>query len=128
MSSELGIRIRKIREFRNYTQTHLADKLNISQNAYSKIENGTSKLTTDRLEQLAKILDVPVESMLNSERQIFNFDNSPIEKFYGYIENLHEENKEVIQKTMNILEQQSQFLKQQNEILIKAIEAFTKKL
>ena len=128
MSSELGIRIRKIREFRNYTQTHLADKLNISQNAYSKIENGTSKLTTDRLEELAKILDVPVESMLNGERQIFNFDNSHIEKFYGYIEHLHEENKEIIQTTMNILEQQSQFLKQQNEILIKAIEAFTKKL
>ncbi|MDR3694839.1 helix-turn-helix transcriptional regulator [Mucilaginibacter sp.] len=30
--------IRKIREFRNYTQDYLAAKLQISQNAYSKIE------------------------------------------------------------------------------------------
>jgi len=115
MSMEIGMRIRKIREFRNYTQTHLAEKLNISQNAYSKIENGTSKLTTDRLEEVAKVLDVPVESILNNESKIFNIDNNHIEKFY--IEHLHEENKERIQ-----------VLKQQNEMLIKAIEALTKKL
>ena len=35
--------IRKIREFRNYTQDYLAAKLLISQNAYSKIELGYSK-------------------------------------------------------------------------------------
>ena len=128
MTAEIGLRIKNIREFRNYTQDHMASKLDISQNAYHKIENGTTKLTNDRLDQLAKILDVPVDSIVNGERQIFNFDNSHIEKFYGYIGNLHEENKEVLQKTMSILEQQSEFLKQQNEILIKAIEAFTKKL
>lgn len=130
MSSEIGVKIRKIREFRNYTQTHLADKLNISQNAYSKIENGTSKLSTDRLEEVAKILDVPVESFYTGEKQVFNLDNNhiEIEKFYGYIEHIQEENKEILQKTMQIMEQQSKFMQQQNEMLIKAIEAFTKKL
>ncbi|WP_163027667.1 helix-turn-helix domain-containing protein, partial [Pseudomonas viridiflava] len=37
--------IRKIREYRDYTQDYLAAKLKISQNAYSKIELGYSKLT-----------------------------------------------------------------------------------
>jgi transcriptional regulator with XRE-family HTH domain len=127
MSSETGYRIKKLREFRNFTQTHMADKLSISQNAYSKIESGTTQLTTDRLEQIAKVLDVPMESILNSEKQIFNFDNSHIEKFYSHIENLHDENKEAWQKAILILEEQNQYLKEQNSQLIKVIETMSKK-
>jgi len=126
-ATDTGFRIKKIREFRNYTQTHMADKLDISQNAYSKIENGVSQLTTERLEEIAKILDVPAESILNGERQIFNLDNNHIEKFYGHIEHLHEENKEVMQQTIKILEQQIDYLKQQNELLIKTLGAFNNK-
>ena len=121
MSVETGLKIKRIREHRNYTQQHMAEKLELSQNAYSKIENGTTKLTVDRLEEIAKILDVPVESILNSEKQVFNFENNRIDKFYGYIENLHEENKEILQA-------QIEFLQQQNEKLVKAIEALTNKI
>lgn len=56
--------IRKIREFRNYTQDYLAAKLAISQNAYSKIELGYSKLTVERLFQIASILDVKVMQLI----------------------------------------------------------------
>ncbi len=56
--------IRKIREYRNYTQDYLAAKLKISQNAYSKIELGYSKLTIDRLFQIAAILEVEVPHVL----------------------------------------------------------------
>lgn len=56
--------IRKIREYRNYTQDYLAAKLEISQNAYSKIELGYSKLTLDRLFHIAIILGVEVTQLL----------------------------------------------------------------
>ena len=56
--------IRKIREYRDYTQDYLAAKLKISQNAYSKIELGYSKLTIDRLFQIALILEVEVTHLL----------------------------------------------------------------
>ncbi|KIA92792.1 transcriptional regulator [Pedobacter kyungheensis] len=56
--------IRKIREYRDYTQDYLAAKLKISQNAYSKIELGYSKLTIDRLFQIATILEVEVSHLL----------------------------------------------------------------
>ncbi|RZL23797.1 MAG: XRE family transcriptional regulator [Pedobacter sp.] len=56
--------IRKIREYRDYTQDYLAAKLKISQNAYSKIELGYSKLTIDRLFQIATILEVEVTHLL----------------------------------------------------------------
>lgn len=56
--------IRKIREFRNYTQDYLAAKLTISQNAYSKIELGYSKLTVERLFHIASVLDVKVTDLI----------------------------------------------------------------
>lgn len=56
--------IRKIREYRNYTQDYLAAKLLISQNAYSKIELGYSKITLDRLFQIAIILEIEVMQLI----------------------------------------------------------------
>ena len=54
--------IRKLREFRDYTQDYLAAKLNISQNAYSKIELGYSRITLERLFVIASVLEVnPVD-------------------------------------------------------------------
>ena len=118
---DTGLRIKKIREYKNYTQQHMADKLELSQNAYCKIENGTTKLTTDRLEAIAGILDVPIESILAGDKQVFNLENNNIERFYDYIENLHEENKELMQK-------QIEYLQMQNEVLLKTIEKLTSKL
>lgn len=54
--------IRKIREEKNYTQEYLAAKLKISQNAYSKIELGYTKITLERLFQIAEVLETsPIE-------------------------------------------------------------------
>ncbi|WP_231458700.1 helix-turn-helix domain-containing protein [Pedobacter sp. Leaf132] len=60
--------IRKIREYRDYTQDYLAAKLKISQNAYSKIELGYSKLTIERLFQISAILDIDVTQVLTMEQ------------------------------------------------------------
>lgn len=118
MSIETALKIRKIREYRDYTQQYMADSLELSQNAYCKIENGTTKLTIDRLETIATILDVPLESLLSSEKQTFNIEKN--ERIYGHIENLYEANKELLEKQITLLQQQ-------NEYLLKTIEAITKK-
>ncbi|TLV01070.1 helix-turn-helix domain-containing protein [Dyadobacter luticola] len=61
--------IRKIREFRDYTQEYLAMKLGISQNAYSKIELAYTRITLERLIQIAQILEVDSVDLIkgNSE-------------------------------------------------------------
>lgn len=61
------INIRKIREYRNYSQQYVANKLSISQNAYSKIELFQSSITLNRLFQIAVILDVEVKHLLQVE-------------------------------------------------------------
>lgn len=72
MRSELELKIksvasniRKVREQRNYTQEYLAAKLNISQNAYSKIELGYTKITVERLFYIAIILEVDPIDLIN---------------------------------------------------------------
>ncbi|UCJ07924.1 helix-turn-helix domain-containing protein [Chitinophaga pendula] len=56
-------KIRQIRLARNFTQEYIALELGISQNAYSKIENGQVNMTVDRLGRVADILKVPVSEL-----------------------------------------------------------------
>lgn len=41
--------IRRLRHLRGYKQADMADRLGISTKAYSKLENGQTRLTVDRL-------------------------------------------------------------------------------
>lgn len=56
--------IRKEREKRNYTQQYMADSLKISQNAYSKLELGSTKITVARLFEIAFILGTTPSSFI----------------------------------------------------------------
>jgi transcriptional regulator with XRE-family HTH domain len=69
-TKEVVSNIRKIREFRNYTQDYLAAKLQISQNAYSKIELGYSSITLTRLISIAEILEVNLLDIINSDGDV----------------------------------------------------------
>ncbi|TCD03352.1 helix-turn-helix domain-containing protein [Pedobacter psychroterrae] len=63
--------IRKVRDVRNYTQDYLAAKLGISQNAYSKIELGYSKITLERLFTISTILEIEVMQLLDADSTDF---------------------------------------------------------
>jgi transcriptional regulator with XRE-family HTH domain len=58
-------KIRERREFLNYTQEYVAHKLNISQNAYSKIECGHSGLNIERLLEIALVLEADIIQFLS---------------------------------------------------------------
>ncbi|WP_461448836.1 helix-turn-helix domain-containing protein [Mucilaginibacter sp.] len=61
----IAANIRNKREYRNYTQEYLAAKLDISQNAYSKIELGYTKITVERLFQIAEVLAFEVSELID---------------------------------------------------------------
>ena len=118
----LGTKIKKYREAKNYTQEHMAHEMDISQNTYSKLETGGIRLTVDRLMRISEILDIPLEEMLSNDKQAFTFNNSNIDKFYGYIETMHEDNKELINTTIKILSDQLAHAQRENEKLLEIIQ------
>src|SRR4051794_19688219 len=68
----IGRKISRIRELRGMKQDSLAFELGVSQQTISKIEQ-SEKIDDELLEQIAKILDVPVEGIKNfSEEAVFN--------------------------------------------------------
>jgi transcriptional regulator with XRE-family HTH domain len=60
----LGHKIRKIRELRNLSQSYVAHRLQISQSAYSKIENGDD-ISFNKFVQLSRVLRVEMAEILN---------------------------------------------------------------
>ncbi|MBL4676593.1 MAG: helix-turn-helix transcriptional regulator [Mucilaginibacter sp.] len=67
---DIIINIRALREKRNYTQEYMAIKMQCSQNAYSKLELGYSKLTVEKLMQVAEVLEVSVAELVNPKKHI----------------------------------------------------------
>jgi len=70
-------KIRNIRELKNFTQEFMADKLGISQAAYSKIENGATKVSQEKLQDIAKIMGVKVEDIqsFETDKYFHSFNN-----------------------------------------------------
>jgi len=52
---KITIKMRKLREIYGYSQEYVAFEMGISQAAYSKKENGQTRLTFECLEKLSKI-------------------------------------------------------------------------
>ena len=73
----IGNKIKNIRELKNFTQEYMAEKLDISQAAYSKLEKGDIKVSSEKLSQIAKILDVNPEDItsFDSQKYFNSFNN-----------------------------------------------------
>lgn len=71
-------KIKNLREFNNYTQGYVADELEISQNAYSLLEKGTTKITIERLVVIAKLYNTTPSKLLEESNDNFAFaTNNP---------------------------------------------------
>ena len=67
----LASRIKILREIHNYTQEYVANTLGILQNTYSLLEKGETKLTIERLEQLANLYNLDLIDMIRNSDQTF---------------------------------------------------------
>lgn len=68
----VGLKIKKLRELRNFSQEFMANSLGLSQTGYGKIERDLTDLSINRLQQIAKVLDVDYKQILEfDEKNIF---------------------------------------------------------
>jgi transcriptional regulator with XRE-family HTH domain len=66
----IGDKIRKVRELKGFKQEYVAGKLGLSVTAYGNIERNDSSLTFERLEEIAEVLEVTVQDILNIPEQL----------------------------------------------------------
>jgi transcriptional regulator with XRE-family HTH domain len=122
MTDKVGSNIRRFRELRGYSQDFMADKLGITQSSYGKIEREAVKLTIERLQNIADVLEVDLANLINSKNQnIFNIMyNNDVSN--GYIENQKLESKEAYQQLIKSLEQKNAHLEEEIAFLRKMVE------
>jgi transcriptional regulator with XRE-family HTH domain len=68
MESNVNHKIKAVRTAKGYSQYLMADRLGISQRAYSKIELGQTKLKWDYLNLIANIFEVSIWELIDTER------------------------------------------------------------
>lgn len=61
LSKQVCTRLKKFRQEKNFCQEYIAEKLGISVAAYSNLESGKSKISLDRIEEIASILQIDTE-------------------------------------------------------------------
>tara|TARA_R110002050_G_scaffold243115_1_gene379507 strand:- start:32979 stop:33386 length:408 start_codon:yes stop_codon:yes gene_type:complete len=122
--NHIGRKISRIRELRGMKQEALAEALNISQQAVSKIEQ-TPEIEDDKLEEIAKILGVTKEGIENfSEEAVFNIigntvtnhDNGALFNYnptFNPLDKLleaHEENKKLYERLLQAEQDKNEYL------------------
>lgn len=121
----LAGKIKLLREIHNYTQEYVANVLDISQNSYSLIESGQTKLTIDRLEKLAHLykMDLPELIRVNEQNYIHTITHSQGICSEQVVINhaMPEEERALLNKTIERLEKE-------NEKLMKLIDKLSEKI
>jgi transcriptional regulator with XRE-family HTH domain len=83
VKNTIAYRIRKLRESKDYSQQNMADDLNISKSAYSKIERGLTDPSVSRVAAIAKILEVDITYFFQEQTTLVNKTEDPADPF-GY--------------------------------------------
>lgn len=70
---EIGTKVKKLRELKNFTQEFMANALEMTPSGYGKIERNETEVSYQKLEKIADILGIKVEDIINfNESFIFN--------------------------------------------------------
>ena len=114
---EILQQIKDIRNVKGFSYEYMANELDISTSAYRKIESNETKLTVERLFQIAEILQTPVDKLLGSKLSTVyyqnNNDNGTFNSFTEVEHYYHQENRETTQKLIQTLEQEIKHLREE---------------
>jgi len=107
-----GEKIRSIRKQRRLTQTDMSTALNISQRAYSKIENDEVQLKIDRLEDIAKLLNTETKELLPG-LPYQNFEKVSYSQIGNgkFINQTNDKERELYEKIINRQQDEIDYLK-----------------
>lgn len=112
MTKNLADNVRSLRVLRNLSQEYLAEATGLSQSAYGKLERGETRITVQRLCDIARILQV-------SPQEIDEFDPGEMTDIglLSYPPRLINGQKKFHRRQIAALETKITYLKQMNQIL-----------
>ncbi|KEO73676.1 helix-turn-helix domain-containing protein [Anditalea andensis] len=85
--------MRILRESRDYSQEYVANILEMNQKTYSNLESGKTKLTLERINQLAEFYQVRPEYFLADDLPVINYNTgAKSNSNSGYIHNFINDN------------------------------------
>ncbi len=108
-------KIRMLREGIGLSQEYVADKLNITQQAYSKMEKNPKNATLERLQQLSEVLGVKINSIVGDDDMYVQ-------------QNFHQQggNASTVMYLTGLADRERESLLQQISSLQKQVEVLTK--
>ena len=113
----VGDKIRKVRELKGYKQEYVADQLNMSVTAYGNLERGDSSPSFDRLEEIAKVLEVSVVDILNipDHFNIHSITNSNVGGINHTLNDYRKSDQEIdgYKIAVEAVQKENEFLKEQ---------------
>lgn len=115
----IGVKIKKLRELRSYTQEQMSEKLQMSANGYGKIERNETDVSYSRIQQIAGILGITPADIINFDESIVF---SPPHTITEPTKKLGLEDHERI-----LYEQEITHLRQENDYLKEIISLMKKK-
>ncbi len=109
---EIGTKIKKVRELKNYTQEYMSQRLNVSQSTYSRFEKDDSDLTISQLKDISEIFGMKVEDLINfDEKFIFNNYGTAHDKSFSVnYQSVSDKERELYDKTILLLEDKIKIL------------------
>ncbi len=114
-------KIQELRKQKGYSLEYLAEKLQISHSAYYKLENNQSRLTVDRLIEIARVFNTTISELFNeASTRIYNQNNNVKDSTIvakQEFENFNQKDKELTEKYINKLEEDIKYLKAEIEFL-----------
>ncbi|MEA1849686.1 helix-turn-helix domain-containing protein [Chryseobacterium sp. MHB01] len=122
MNIQIGSKIRRLRENKGFSQEEMAERLQISRSAYSRIESGETNSWVNHIEKLCENLDIkPEDFFINSDNNInTNQDNASAVQTNTHhdthitINQLSEKVIELYEERIKELKEQVEFWKNKN--------------
>lgn len=116
----LGQKIKKLRELKNLTQSHMANELGITQGAFSKIELGETELSYNKLSRIANILGISTEDISQfNEQMIFNVMHNQTSNGLVVQKGISDQEKQLYENHIDQLKSENTYLKKVLDKLLK---------
>lgn len=111
MNQEIVEKIKRLRISKGLNHVDMADKLHVTRSAYQRLESGETYSWAKYLDELMTILETtPNDFFSDIGKKTINQTNNS--GSIGYVEILHQENKEVYDKLIASKDEQIVFLKE----------------